>query len=133
MATIKRFEDLEVWQMARTLSNNIRGVLDKVEVKKKFRLVMQIESSVGSVMDNIAEGFERGNRLEFIQFLGYAKGSCGELRSQLYRLFDWKLITQEIFNELMLQAAYISGKLERLSGYLRSSHLKGIRKKDCQP
>lgn len=85
MATIKRFEDLDAWKISRELCSKIGEIIDKELFKKNYRLIGQIEGSSGSIMDNIAEGFERGTRAEFIQFLGYSKGSCVEFRSQLYR------------------------------------------------
>ena len=88
MATIKRFEEIDAWKISRELCLKIGVIIDEGNFKKTFRLIDQIEGSSGSIMDNISEGFERGTRAEFIQFLGYAKGSCGEFRSQLYRAVD---------------------------------------------
>lgn len=88
MATIKTFEDIESWKLARKLCKKTGEFIDNGRFKKSFRLIAQIDGSPGSVMDNKAEGFERGTRKEFINFLGYAKGSCGEFRSQLYRALD---------------------------------------------
>ena len=88
MATIKTFEDVESWKLARQLCIAIGKHIDAGQFKKNFRLIDQMEGSSGSIMDNIAEGFERGMRGEFIQFLGYSKGSAGEFRSQLYRAAD---------------------------------------------
>lgn len=80
-------------------------------------------------MDNIAEGFERGTRLEFIQFLGYAKGSFGELRSQLYRSFDSNYLTGNEFDELKETCIQISKLLQKLIIYLQNSSVAGVRKK----
>lgn len=81
MATISRFEDLEIWQEARRLFNIIKDITIETDLKNDFRLKDQIKGSSGSVMDNIAEGFERDGNLEFIQILSIAKGSAGEARS----------------------------------------------------
>ena len=88
MATIKQFEDLDIWKLARILCNDIYKLAIKTELRKGYRLYNQIDGSSGSVMDNIAEGFERNGNKEFIQFLSIAKASCGETRSQLYRVYD---------------------------------------------
>lgn len=81
MATVKKFEDLEIWQEARRLSNEVKDIVLTSELKNDFKLRDQIKGSSGSVMDNIAEGFERDGNLEFRQFLSTAKGSAGESRS----------------------------------------------------
>jgi four helix bundle protein len=95
MATIKRFEELDIWQEARKLSKAIIEISKTTDLKTDFRFKEQIKSSSGSVMDNIAEGFERNGNIEFRQFLSVAKGSAGETRSQVYRLFDNEYINQE--------------------------------------
>ena len=82
MATIKKFEDIIAWQKAREL-NKILGVyIDKGKFRQSYKFINQIEGFAGSVMDNIAEGFERSGNREFLQFLYIAKGSCGEFKSQ---------------------------------------------------
>ena len=129
MATIKTFEDIESWKKARELCNLIGKIIDEGKFKNSFRLINQVEGSSGSVMDNIAEGFERGTRAEFIQFLGYAKGSCGELRSQLYRAFDRNFITTEEFENLKTLALNISGLIQNFISYLQNSEVAGVRKK----
>src|SRR3712207_3881974 len=97
MATITCFEGIESWKMAKELCKSLGSLIDQGRFGRGYRLVHQIEGSSGSIMDNIAEGFERGTRAEFIQFLSYAKGSCGELRSQLYRAFDRNYLSQNEF------------------------------------
>jgi four helix bundle protein len=113
MSTIKRFEDLDAWKVSRELCNKLGDLIDAEAFKKNFRLIGQVEGSSGSIMDNIAEGFERGTRAEFIVFLGYSKGSCGELRSQLYRALDRKYINHEQFEELYLLVVRISAMLQK--------------------
>ena len=95
MSTIKQFEDLEIWQSARRLAKEIQVISNETDLKFDCKFNEQIKSSSGSVMDNIAEGFERDGNLEFRQFLSIAKGSAGETRSQLYRAFDYGYITEE--------------------------------------
>jgi four helix bundle protein len=129
MATIKSFEDIESWKKAREVCAVLGNIIDDGKFGKSYRLINQIEGSSGSVMDNIAEGFERGTRAEFIQFLGYAKGSCGELRSQLYRAFDRKFITPKEFEDLKLLVLQTSGLIQNFITYLQNSEVAGIRKK----
>ncbi|MGN6163116.1 MAG: four helix bundle protein, partial [Flavisolibacter sp.] len=101
MATIKRFEDLEVWQLARAFANAVfETYTNNVSFSKDFELKNQINASSGSVMDNIAEGFGRGGRNEFINFLSIAKGSIEESKSQLYTALDRRFIAQQKFDAL---------------------------------
>jgi four helix bundle protein len=129
MATIKHFEDIEAWKLARELCLQTGKLIERGSFKKNFRLIGQIEGSSGSNMDNIAEGFERGTRKEFIQYLGFAKGSCGEFRSQLYRATDLEYINQEEFNDLYSKAVRISAMLQKLLEYLLQTEIKGNRNK----
>lgn len=129
MATIKTFEEIESWKLARELCRTIGLLIDGGRFGNSFRLVSQIESSPGSIMNNIAKGFERGTRAEFIQFLGYAKGSCGELRSQLYRSLDRVFISQAEFDELVEIAVATSGLIQKFIGYLNKTKIEGSRKK----
>lgn len=130
MATIKRFEDLDVWKVSRNLCDKLGQIIDSNSLKRNFRLIGQIEGSSGSIMDNIAEGFERGTKNEFILFLGYSKGSCGELRSQLYGALDRRYISKEQFEELYLLAVRISTMLQKFISYLLKSDVNGLRKKN---
>ncbi|MFH0866957.1 MAG: four helix bundle protein [Bacteroidota bacterium] len=129
MATIKRFEDLEVWQKARQLCNLIYPLTLKGSFARDYKLRDQINGSSGSVMDNIAEGFERDGKGEFRQFLSIAKGSCGEARSQLYRAIDRKHISQEEFESAFTLAEEISKKLGSFISYLNNSEIQGIKYK----
>lgn len=125
MATIKRFEDLEIWQEARRLAKEIHSISVETELRNDFRLKSQIKSSSGSVMDNIAEGFERDGNMEFRQFLSISKGSAGETRSQLYRLFDCGYITAEKLEILKADYESLSGKLKGFINYLNKKDYKG--------
>ncbi len=129
MATIQSFEEIESWKKARELCKILGKLIDEGKFKKNYRLIYQVEGSSGSIMDNIAEGFERGTKGEFITFLGYAKGSCGELRSQLYRALDRTFISQEEFDMLKPLAIQISGLLQNFINYLQKTEIAGIRKK----
>ena len=95
MASIKNFEDLDIWQLARIICDEIYQISVSTPLHKDYKLNNQIKGSSGSVMDNIAEGFERDGNREFIQFLSISKGSCGETRSQLYRILDRKILIKK--------------------------------------
>ena len=125
MATITKFEDLEVWQLARELSKKIHSLTFIEPIKSDYRLKDQMRGSSGSIMDNIAEGFERGSKLEFINSLGYSKGEVGELKSQLYRCLDNDYINQEKFEDLYNKADIITKKITVFISYLNSSNIKG--------
>lgn len=127
MATFKTFEEIHAWQKARELNQRVGKFIDSGRFKTNFRLINQIEGSAGSIMDNIAEGFERSGNREFLQFLHIAKGSCGEFRSQLYRAIDRKYIQMEEFDELFALSKEIINCLQRLIDYLQASELKGIK------
>jgi len=129
MATIERFEDIISWKEARILNKNLGQLIDSGRFKSSYRLINQIEGSAGSVMDNIAEGFERGGNKEFIQFLYISKSSCGELRSQLYRALDRNYITQKEFDEYSLHAMKISSLIQKLISYLENAPEKGAKYK----
>lgn len=125
MATIKRFEDLEIWKEARRLSQKIIELSETTNLKSDFRFKEQIKSSAGSVMDNIAEGFERDGNLEFRQFLSIAKGSAGEARSQCYRLLDSKYISENESNILIKDYEQLSKRIAGFINYLNKKDFKG--------
>ena len=130
MATISCFEDMEIWQLARQQANEFFQIYTTGNFAKDFELRNQINSSSGSVMDNIAEGFERSGNKEFFNFLVIAKGSNGEFRSQLYRCLDRKHVSQERFNELYEKNITLGNKIMSFITYLQRSSFKGQRYKD---
>lgn len=127
MATIKRFEDLEIWQIARQLYNKMSIIAGRLRTKREYRFAEQVKSAAGSIMDNIAEGFERDSRLEFVNSLSISKGECGENRSQLYRLLDDLYISQDEFNEDFTISDKLSGKIANFIRYLNSSTTRGLK------
>ncbi len=127
MATIKRFEELEIWLVARRLAKEIITISKETDLNKDFRFCSQIKASSGSVMDNIAEGFERNGNLEFRQFLSIAKGSAGETRSQLYRVYDNEYITEEKLNILVSDYEKLSIKIHNFITYLNNKDYKGTK------
>jgi four helix bundle protein len=124
MSQIKRFEDLIAWQRARMLSREIRSTIRSSKIRNDTSLANQMNRAATSVISNIAEGFERGTLPEFVRFLGIAKGSCGELRSQLYVAADGELLTAQQFRALMVLAISTS----QLIGALRLSIQRRLRK-----
>jgi four helix bundle protein len=115
MATVPNFEHLEIWQLAR---------------QQAIEIFQLINASSGSVIDNIAEGFERSGNKEFSNFfLIISKGSNGEVRSQLYRSHDRKYLTDEKFEELKSNCNLISKKITSFIKYLKESEQKGFRYK----
>ncbi len=130
MATVNRFEDLEAWQKARILAKEIFLISVEAALSKDYRFKDQVNAATGSIMDNIAEGFERGGKLEFLNFLSISKGSCGEVRSQLYRLLDREYISQAKFDELYGLTIDIGSLLGSWIKYLNKSEQKGTKFKN---
>ena len=126
MSTVKRFEDLEVWKLARELCNEVYQLTLHEAFSKDFGLKDQIRNSSGSIMDNSAEGFERDGNKEFGQFLSISKGLCGECSSQLYRAFDCHYITTEQFNFNSQKTIGLGGKNSNLMLYLKKSEIEAI-------
>ena len=125
MAKIERFEDMISWQKARELTKRVYQISKRGDFGKDFELRGQMRSASISVMSNIAEGFERGGDKEFIQFLSTAKGSCGEVRSQLYVALDQSYITPAEFAGISTEAVEVSRLVAGFMGYLRQSELRG--------
>jgi 2-aminomuconate deaminase len=127
MATVKKFTDLEVWQLANELEKKIFEQIYNFTLSKDFALKDQLNRSAGSISDNIAEGFGRGGRLEFIQFLSIARASASELQSQLIRCLNRNHFSQEIFNELNELADKTGKKIGAFIKYLNSSEKTGTK------
>lgn len=125
MATIQRFEEVEAWKKARELTKVIYAITRTGEFSRDFSLRDQVRSASVSIMSSIAEGFERGGDKEFRQFLSQAKGSTGEVRSQLYVALDADFILQPTFGELYQKTIDIGGLLTGFMRYLGSSEFKG--------
>ncbi|WP_262151254.1 four helix bundle protein [Chryseobacterium foetidum] len=124
MATISNFEDLEIWQSSRSLCKLIQK---ECLLNPKFlnHDKNQIDRASASIMDNIAEGFEREGNKEFINFLTMSKGSAGEVRSQLIRAFDRNYLEEETFSFLKEQTISLSKKLSGFINYLKSTEHNG--------
>ena len=127
MASVKDFEELAIFQKARELSQRIYPVTNKDGFKSDFRFVQQIRAAAGSIMDNIAEGFERGGNKELLNFLYIAKGSCGEVRSQLIRANDVGYLTKEEYNELYTECRKLSAGIMNFIKELRASEYTGAK------
>ena len=131
MAKVERFEDLVIWQQARKLSKDVYEITKSDDFRYDSRFVQQIHAAAGSIMDNIAEGFERDGNKEFIQFLYIAKGSCGEVRSQIYRAFDAKYINEETFTRMLNECLSINKGILNFIKSLKSANVTG--KKNIKP
>lgn len=118
MGKFSSFEEINSWQKARALNKKIYLITDGEAFRRDFDLARQIRRSSVSISSNIAEGFERNTDKEFAHFLFIAKGSAGEVRSQLYLALDLNYITPEVFNELLVEISEISMLLSGFIKYL---------------
>jgi four helix bundle protein len=125
VATIKRFEDIGAWQEGRKLVRAIYQASCAGNFARDFALRDQIRRAAISIPSNIAEGFERDGNREFYQFLSLAKGSCGEVRTQLYLALDEAYVTKSQFDSLSEAALRISRMVASLMTYLRRSGMRG--------
>lgn len=125
MSKAECFQDLGVWIKAREISKAIYFLTKREGFKTDYALVRQINSSSGSVMDNIAEGFNRGGNKEFIQFLYIAKGSAAESISQINRALDREHISLKEFEELDKELTHLINMIGKFISYLKTSDFKG--------
>ena len=130
---VKNFEDLEIWKEARRLTQGIYQLTKDSKFSKDFGLRDQIQRAAISIMSNIAEGFERGGNQEFIQFLYVAKGSCGEVRSQLYVALDQKYVDQRVADNLLMILKRLSVMIKHLIDHLKRSGMRGPKYGDSIP
>ena len=118
MGTVERFEDLEIWKLARRLVKHVYELTRRQGFSKDYGLKDQIRRSSVSVMNNISEGFESRTNKRFIDYLGRSKASCGETRSVLFLALDCKYISKTEFNNVYSQCIMISKKTRSLMNYL---------------
>lgn len=116
---VKRFEDLQVWQDSRSFVRSIYELTSLKNFSRDYGLKDQIQRASVSIMNNISEGFERDSNKELIKFLGYSKGSAGEVRSMLYVALDLNYITKEEFEMAFNQAVNLITQLANFTKYLR--------------
>ena len=121
---VKSFEDLQVWKDAREFVKSIYVLTSLDNFKKDYGLKDQIQRSSVSIINNIAEGFERDNNKEFRNFLNYAKGSAGEVRSMLYVALDLNYISKDSFDNNFTKAVNIISQLYNFKKYLKSYDIK---------
>lgn len=127
MSTIKKFEEIRAWQLARQLVNSIYEASNAGSFSRDFGLRDQIRRAAGSIMHNIAEGFDSGTDLEFRRFLRISQRSALEVQSQLYTAIDQKYITQEQFDKLYEQAETVKAHVKKFARYLTSAQHNQIR------
>ena len=130
MARIQKFEEYEAWKKARDMGKAIYRVTSTGSFSRDFGLRDQIRRARVSAMSNIAEGFERGGDKEFRQFLAVAKGSVGEVKSQLYVALDAGFLTAKAFDDLYALATETSRLIAGLMRYLKDSDFKGVKYKE---
>ena len=118
---IERFEDIQGWKAARVLANMVYNSSDDGAFARDFGLRDQVRRAAGSIMHNIAEGFDAGSDAEFIRFLQYARRSASEVQSQLYIALDQRYITQDRFQRMYDQATSTKKLINGFIGYLKGS------------
>ena len=129
MSTFRTFEELKSWQEARKLAKEVFLITQKNGFERDYGFKDQIRRASISITSNIAEGFERGGNKEFIQFLHYAKGSCGEVKSQLYLAYDLEYISETEMKKLNKSTTKIGALIHGLIKYLKTSEMDGLKYK----
>ena len=129
MGTIRKFEDLEIWQVARQLSLKVFRLTETAPSSEDYKFKNRMRASAGSAMDNIAEGFERSSQFEFINFLSISKGSPGETRSQLYRGIDQNYFSADAI-ELIKEYEELASSISGFIKYLNQSEIRGQKFRD---
>jgi len=123
--SVRSFQDLDAWKLGRVLAKEIYEETSRGDFSKDFGLKNQIQRAAVSIVSNIAEGFERNGDTQFIQYLYMAKGSVGELRTQLCIAKDLNYLTEESFQKLWEMATRVGEIISGLIRYLKKSELKG--------
>ncbi|WP_182865449.1 four helix bundle protein [Stieleria mannarensis] len=131
--SIRRFEEIEGWQLARELTNQVYAVASRGAFARDFGLRDQITRASGSVMHNIAEGFDGGSNAGFVKFLRYSQRSCSEVQSQLYVALDQSYISQGEFDAIYKQAAKTHAKVGGFIRYLLRTKNQEPRTKNQEP
>lgn len=124
---VENFEDLAIYQKSCELAKQVYDITRKGEFKSDYRFVQQIRAAAGSVSDNIAEGFERQGNKEFINFLYIAKGSCGEVRSQVTRAHNVGFIDDNTFSQMFFDCKKLSAGILNMINSLKRSTVTGTR------
>lgn len=127
MASIRQFEDIEAWKEARIFTKAVYVASSTGAFAKDFGLRDQMRRASVSILSNISEGFERSGNREFLQFLALAKGSCGEVRAQLYVALDQGYLPESAFRQLLDHSQRISRLLGAFISYLKRSDLRGTK------
>ena len=118
---IEKFEDIRAWQQARELTNLVYDLTEKGNFAKDYRLRDQIQGAAGSIMHNIAEGFDDGSDIEFIHFLKYSRRSASEVQSEIYLALDRKYISPQDFQRVYEMATTTKKSINAFIAYLRKS------------
>lgn len=120
MGTIRRFEEIKAWQTGRELANLIYAFSKHGNLARDFGLKDQMRRAAVSIISNIAEGYESRTQAQFINYLGTAKASAGEVRAQLYIALDQKYLSQEQFQQAFNLAEKASRQIHNFIAYLQS-------------